>query len=61
MFIDEAMSTGTTTHFRVVLEEGEVAEPHEVGAFVLSTMWGGDGDYSEVIDQGDGVFEVLCS
>ena len=60
MFIDEAMSTGTITHVRVILDEGEVAEPHEVGDFVLVSMWDGMGDYDEVIDQGDGVFEVIC-
>lgn len=58
MFLDEAMSTGTTTHARVILEEGD--NPDEVGAFVLHSLWGGDGDYDEVIDQGDGVYEVIC-
>lgn len=61
MFLDEAMNTGTTTRARVIVEEGEVVEPDEVGTFVLFALWGGDGDYSEVIDQGDGVFEVICS
>lgn len=59
MFIDETTSTGTTTRVRVITEQGD--DPELVGAFVLSSLWGGDGDYDEVVDQGEGVFEVICS
>lgn len=58
MFLDEAMSTGTTTHARVIVEEGDDID--EVGPFVLHALWNGDGDWDEIIDQGDGVFEVIC-
>lgn len=58
MFIDEAMSTGSVTRARVIVEAGD--DPEQVGAFVLSSLWDGYGDYDEVIDQGDGVYEVIC-
>jgi hypothetical protein len=61
MFIDETISAGTTTRVRVVLEEGEVVQPDEVGAFALSSLWGGDGDYAEVVALEEGVYEVICS
>lgn len=59
MFIDEAIHAGTTTRVRVIAEEGDDTE--QVGAFVLSSLWGGMGDYDEVVDLGDGAFEVICS
>ena len=57
MFIDDIERTGTVTRVRVV----EVTDADEVGAFVLASLWDGMGDYDEVIDLGEGVFEVICS
>lgn len=57
MFIDDIDRTGTITRVRVA----GVTNPDEVGAFVLSSLWGGDGDYDEVIKIERGVYEVICS
>lgn len=60
MFVDESVRTGLVIRTRVIVEDndGEV-DTNDVGAFVLDHLWGGMGDYDEVVDQGDGVFEVI--
>lgn len=58
MMIDDIERTGSVTRVRVL---AEVGDEDRVGAFVLSSLWGGDGDYDEVIHLGEGVFEVICS
>lgn len=61
MFIDDTERTGSVTRARVILEERDTnVDSSDVGTFVLMSLWDGMGDWDEVIDHGDGVFEVIC-
>lgn len=57
MFIDDIERTGSVTRVRVI----DAPDANAAATFTLASLWDGMGDYDEVIDQGDGVFEVVCS